>query len=237
MNHEVAMGVLHGVAYRLEELQAGAGRETPLVAVLRDRLAGDVFHDEEGHAALGRAAVQETRDVRMLEARQDLALGAEAGEQMVVRGSRPQQLDRDLLLVLVVGAGREVDGAHPALAQLALEAVRSRPLSGQGLDLGFGLRDGDVNDLAERPGGAGVDEERLDLPPQVDVVGTDASEERAPLAGVHDLGGLEELLEPAPAFGSHSARCASSRCSHAFASRSSRWTVAAESPVVSAISS
>ena len=57
---------------RCADAQAG------VVAVLRDRDALDVLHDEEGPAALGRAAVEHLGDVRVVHQGQGLPLRLEA---------------------------------------------------------------------------------------------------------------------------------------------------------------
>ena len=81
----------------------------------------DVLHHDEGLPVLGRAAVEQPRDVLVLEGRQELTLGHESargfGADLV------HQLDRDALLVGLVGPRCEVHGAHSAAADLALQAV------------------------------------------------------------------------------------------------------------------
>ena len=58
----------------------------------QERLALDVLHDEVRLAGLGRAAVEEPRDVRVVQRRRDLPLAAEAAERDVVREARETSL-------------------------------------------------------------------------------------------------------------------------------------------------
>ncbi len=76
----------------------------------------DVLHDEIRQAVLGRVAVQQARDVRVIEAREDLPLVAEAAQHGLRIHAALDELDRDLLLVLPVGAPGEIDRAHAAAA-------------------------------------------------------------------------------------------------------------------------
>lgn len=121
---------------------------------LRQRRAGgpgvqrasvDEGHDEVGPARGRGAAVQQPRDVRVLQRRQDLAL---AGQQLG-RRLAAQQLDGGALLVEAVGAlGRE-HAAHAALAQLAgqppgPQAVAGLQLAGGELPQRGGHRGGEA---------------------------------------------------------------------------------------------
>ena len=56
-----------------EELQPLGDVERSAVAVLVDRLPFDVLHHEVRQAVLGRAAVEQARDVRVIEARRGSA--------------------------------------------------------------------------------------------------------------------------------------------------------------------
>jgi hypothetical protein len=57
--------------------------------------------------------------VRVAQAGEDLALLVEALQDLLRVHPRPDQLDRDLLVVLLVVAHRQVDAAGLALAELA----------------------------------------------------------------------------------------------------------------------
>src|SRR5258708_38747133 len=89
-----------------------------------DGLAIDAFHREVLPALLRRPTVDEPRDVGMLQVCQDLALGLEALDHELRAGPFPAQLDRHLLLVLVVIPDRPVDRPHASVADLAQHAIR-----------------------------------------------------------------------------------------------------------------
>jgi hypothetical protein len=69
------------------------------------------------------AAVDQPRDVGMLQAGEDLALSLEALDGKVGTDAAAHQLDRDLLLVLVVVPDRAEHLAHAATAHLGEDAV------------------------------------------------------------------------------------------------------------------
>ena len=122
------MHVVHGGAQRAEQIDALVHAELAVVAVGVDRLTFDVLHHEVRCAVLGRSAVEQVRDVRMAQLRQDLPLGLEPPQQRVGVEARLQQLDRDLLLVLLIVADRLEDLAHAAAAGLADDAIGTEPL-------------------------------------------------------------------------------------------------------------
>ena len=114
MDDEVLVRVLDAVADRGEEREALPHVEGPGVAVGGDRLAGDVLHCEVGPAVAGGAAVEEPRDVGVLEPREDLPLAQEALEDLAAGAAAADQFQGDLLLELPVGALREEDATHAA---------------------------------------------------------------------------------------------------------------------------
>ena len=61
-----------------------------------------------------RAAVEQARDVRMVEAGQDLPFALEAPDDLGRGSPTMDQLERHLLFELTVGALGQEDGAHPA---------------------------------------------------------------------------------------------------------------------------
>jgi hypothetical protein len=65
VDHRVPVGVLDRRADRQQQPGAVPGGQLPVGAVLADRLALDVLHDEVGQAVLGRAAVEQPGDVRV----------------------------------------------------------------------------------------------------------------------------------------------------------------------------
>ena len=78
VHDQVLVRVLHGVADLAKQLEPRRDRQTLLVAVLVDRLAVHVLHDEVRRTLGRRTAVEEAGDVRMVQFGENLALGAEA---------------------------------------------------------------------------------------------------------------------------------------------------------------
>ena len=100
------------------------------IAVRRDGLAGDVLHGEVRSPVGGDAAVEQTRDVRMLKTRQNLALAKKAPDDLSTVRAGPDELEGDVLFELAVGAIREEHTAHPAVADLAYQLVRPDAVTG-----------------------------------------------------------------------------------------------------------
>ncbi len=132
MNHQVLMRELHRRAHLAEELQTRLNAQAPGVAVSVDALALDVLHDQVGTPVF-RAGVVQTRDVGMLESRQDAGFGLEA----LAHGRRPERtlhdLERHRAVEATVGAFAEVDGAHTAPTDLAEHPIRAQGARSRGL--------------------------------------------------------------------------------------------------------
>ena len=116
------VGVLHRFADGDEELDPVRGVEALAVAVVGDRHPRDEVHHEVGAPLRGRAGVQDARDVRVVHQRQRLALGLEARHELLGVEAPLDQLERDAAAdrPLLLGL---VDDAHPALADLAHQAI------------------------------------------------------------------------------------------------------------------
>ena len=79
----------------------------------------DVLHDEVREPVVRRPAIQQPGDVGVIEAGENLSLGAEATTDLVGVQAELDDLDGDAALELVVVAYGQVDGAHPAASELA----------------------------------------------------------------------------------------------------------------------
>jgi hypothetical protein len=124
-DHPILMSVPDRRADGAEQPQTIPGGQFLGVAVQIDRPAIDIVHDEVGRALLGRATIQELGDVGVVQVGQDLPLGAKAAENGLRIHAALDQLDRHLLLVLIIGAHRQIDGSHAAAADLACHLVRA----------------------------------------------------------------------------------------------------------------
>jgi len=173
VDHEVLVRVLHRRADRAEEEESLPDAEAVAVAVLAERPPLDVLHDEVRQAVLGRPSVEQLRDVRVVERRQDLPLPAEPGDDLGRVHPLADDLDRDVLAELLVRPRREVDRPHAPLAEPAEDLVGADPEPADRIVLG--RKDGRRAILAIRlAGGRRVDPRRIvvrasahGLPPRV----------------------------------------------------------------------
>jgi len=119
VNYQALVRRMHGGTNRLKQAQARRNVEHLAVAVLVDRNSVDVFHDDVG-AAIGEcAAVDQVRDIRMIQLGEDLALDLEPGLHAAREHAATHDLDGHPLLELFVGALGEIDFAHAADPQAA----------------------------------------------------------------------------------------------------------------------
>src|SRR5262245_20296367 len=123
MDDEVLVRVRDRRAYLAEQFEAVTNRKPMRAAVLVDRLAIDVLHDEVRNTVVSCPTVEETRNIRMCKAGQDLPFVVETPQHGIRIHAALDHLDRDTQLELRVGALSEVDGAHPSAAKLADDAI------------------------------------------------------------------------------------------------------------------
>jgi len=114
MHHQLGVRVGGRVADLEKQPAAILNRRVALAAPGGDGLPLDVFHHQVRPAVRRAAAVDEARDVRMIQGRQDLALAAEACEQFVGVEAQLNKLDGGLLLEVLVVAHGQIDRAHAA---------------------------------------------------------------------------------------------------------------------------
>src|SRR5688572_16717432 len=122
MDDEVLVRVCDCRAYLAEQFEPVTDRELMRAAVLVDRLAIDVLHDEVRDAFAGGPTVEQTRDIWVREAGKDLPFVAETLKHRISVHAALDHLDRDAHLELRVGALPEIDGTHPSAAKLADDA-------------------------------------------------------------------------------------------------------------------
>ena len=123
MYDEVLVRILDGGADRPEEPQPLGGRQSLVVAVAVNGLPLDVLHHEVGQPLVGRAAVEQAGDVRVVQGGEYLALISEAAQHLLRVHATLDELDGDALFIGVVGAARQVDRAHAATSELADDPV------------------------------------------------------------------------------------------------------------------
>src|SRR5271168_5402557 len=113
--------VLHGFAHRTKQLQPLVDRARVLNAILREWDPVDVLHDKPWSAIVEGVGVVEPRDRWMSELCERALLAGEAFAASRRQPGIAQELDRNQ--AAEVGAFREIDHAHPALAERVLDAV------------------------------------------------------------------------------------------------------------------
>jgi hypothetical protein len=109
------------------------------LAVAIDRFALHELHREVRQTGIRDAAVDQSRDVRMLEPRQDAALLHEPAKH--ARGAMLDQLDGDALLELPIHALAKEHAPHPAAADLAHHAERTDVLGDRAADRRRGFKE------------------------------------------------------------------------------------------------
>ncbi len=133
--------------------------QSPLLTVVNERVALDVFHREVRLAVVAKSAVIKGRDVRVPEPGEDLPLPPKPLDDSAVGKRLTNDLQSDLHREFSVIALRKKDCAHPAAADLANDAVAakmatrvsiarshhfSRQVDGMGFDgrlaVGFGVK-------------------------------------------------------------------------------------------------
>ncbi len=86
-------------------------------------------HREPGPAVGLDAAVQQRRDVRMIELREMVALAHEGIDQCGRRHLGAHAFQRDVLLVLAIGTTGAVHGTHAARSQHVIDPPRAQPVA------------------------------------------------------------------------------------------------------------
>ncbi len=127
MHDAVLMRVVDGRAHLAEEPQPSHERQRLVAGHVRDGPALHEIHGEPCLTRRQRAAVEQAHDVRMAEAGEDGALGAEATRRLAVEERQARELHGDLLGVGAVGAFGAEDAPHAAFA----EQVQQPPGPGQ----------------------------------------------------------------------------------------------------------
>ncbi|MCR6701670.1 MAG: hypothetical protein NVV68_11175 [Dokdonella sp.] len=166
-----------------EQTQPRGDAESGTFAVRAQVDAVDVLERQPRPVLAVDAAVDQPRDVGMGQAGQDLPLGAEARVPVGGIPAAANQLDRDLLRELAVGAFGQPDRAHAAAADLAQQPERADAATGE-----IGLGRPDRPDRRAGPAPARPDRCRAigrDRPPAAPARRRAARPRRAPVpAGV-----------------------------------------------------
>jgi hypothetical protein len=205
VNDQPLVCVLDRRAHLQEQPHPLIDIEVLAIAVRVDRLAGDELHDEVRQPRLGRAAVQQPRDIRMIEAREDLALVAESLHDVRRVVARSDQLDGNLLLVRVIRASCPIDLAHSAGAYQLDQAIRADVPTDPGVrhELGRGggrrIQEFIARRFVRR-------EQRFELAAKLRIFGPDLVEEFAAQLGTQLERLVQRRLDLLPALRFHDIR-------------------------------
>jgi hypothetical protein len=158
VDDQVLVRVLDRPADVDEQLEARPQVQPLIVAVTIQRRALHVLHDQIRLRIFGFARVDQPGDVRMVEAGEDLALGAEAQAEIDGRGA-VDDLDGGLGRELVIGPLAQEDGARATPAQHGDELVVRDDPSDEG-DLRGPLMHEQAERTAQGPGQRSPDFQR-----------------------------------------------------------------------------
>ena len=120
----------------VEQRETLAHAEALLLAMEVDGFALHQLEHEIGLPAGRHAGVEQARDVRVRQARQDLAFALEALGRGAPEQRQVQQFHRDFAAVAPVVAPRPPHGAAPALPERRVQRVGAQALADQGGRLG-----------------------------------------------------------------------------------------------------
>lgn len=107
MHHEVAVRMHDGLAHLQEQRKSRIDIEDVVVAIPIDRDAFDVLHGKPRRTVGSDSSVDEMRDVRMYEAREDLAFVRKTLRERRGSKSRARDLQRHALFELRRGTVRD----------------------------------------------------------------------------------------------------------------------------------
>ena len=131
MDDQAGVGGMDGRGHLADELDPDREGVLRGAAGLGDRHAGDPLEGEVRAPVRRHSGVEELRDVRMAEGRQNVAFAAEAALHRAPGEMGVRQLEGDLAFVGAVAPGGEPDDPHPAAPELAHEGVGADAISGE----------------------------------------------------------------------------------------------------------
>ncbi len=115
MHDETAMRSSNGDGDFIPQVQACIDAKLPGIAMRVNRVAGNIFERKPGKAIGTDATIQQSGDARIVQARQDLPLLLEPGNQIRRRQPRPQAFDRGELLETTYGTFGVQHACHAAV--------------------------------------------------------------------------------------------------------------------------
>jgi hypothetical protein len=204
VHDQAAMRRGDGLRHLDDESNPPVDREAVGFAKGIDGGAIDELHHQEGAPPLVRAAVEETADVGVLQAREDPALAVEALLRLAVRERQRQHLQGHLLFEGPVVALGEVHRRHPAAGDLPDDAVgaelrafgdrRLRRVVLRGAERAPRLRHPSA-EIDRLIGIVGRAQQPLDVRRQGRIADGDGREKRPPAIRIEVQGLVESLID------------------------------------------
>ena len=124
MNDLTIVRMLHGVEHGEAQPHAVPDVQSAIVGIAIDRRAGDVLHHEVRQSLRRGPAIEEARNMRMVQGREHLPLVTEAADDEVRVHAAADHLDGDRMRE-IAGMVPEVDRAHAAASEAAVDHVRA----------------------------------------------------------------------------------------------------------------
>jgi hypothetical protein len=132
MDDQVRVGVGDRFKHLEKELEAPLHTEALRIAIFIDRPAFDVFENQVGLTRGCNARIDQARNVRIRQTRENLAFAPEALLAAPPDEAGVEEFQGGPALEAAVAPMREPDVAHPALADQRIERVRAEDLPGDG---------------------------------------------------------------------------------------------------------
>src|SRR5438128_2121297 len=129
MDDQVLMRVLNRRANRAKELKPFSSIELVCIRILNNWLARDILHDEVRQVGFGSPAVEQSRDVWMIQVRKYLTFVAKTLDDEIRVHAALDELDGYAFGEVLVIALSQIDGAHAAASNLANNFVEPDALT------------------------------------------------------------------------------------------------------------
>src|SRR5690606_4039775 len=125
VDRQMPVGECHGLADLPEQVQARVDPQVPVVAPAVDAFAFDPIEREPQASVLQAPAIEQARDVRMHQARQQLAFLSEQVATYRVVALHADHLERDLLLETAFDSFTQIYDCHAATTEFTYRTKRT----------------------------------------------------------------------------------------------------------------
>ena len=129
MHHQAPVRVFYGPAHRAEKLKALRDGAFAALAILVDARAIHILHHQIRQALRSRAAVQQARDIRVVQTGEHLPLRAKSPQDFARVHAAQDHFDGDFPLVFVIHARGQPHRSHSPAADAPLQLIGSDPVA------------------------------------------------------------------------------------------------------------